>query len=241
METLEVFNFFTTLQQNQIAMSKSYSHPFIENTFYHIYNRSNNNETIFRSHENYIFFLQRWKQFLSTYLDTYSYALIPNHFHFTVKVKEVDFNFLSKVKTENTVAAKKFLENETSINQFLEDQFKRFFISYSKAFNKQYNRNGSVFQKRFKRISAKDEVHLIYLITYNHHNPIHHGLVKAYGDWQYSSYKSILSDQATGISKQKVLNLFHPNNPDLAIKNFIEHHNNFQHEKELDFLIQNAL
>lgn len=56
--------------------------------FYHVYNRTNNKELLFKEHENYFFFLRKYKQYLSSYIDTYAYCLMPNHFHFLIKVKE---------------------------------------------------------------------------------------------------------------------------------------------------------
>jgi len=44
--------------------------------------------------------------------------------------------------------------------------FSNLFNSYAKAFNKQINRTGSLFEKHFKRIKLKDETYLKQLIVY---------------------------------------------------------------------------
>jgi len=67
-------------------MKIDYHTPFYSNQFYHIYNRGNNGEKIFYTSENYLFFLKRYDHYLSDYADTYAYCLLPNHFHFLIKV-----------------------------------------------------------------------------------------------------------------------------------------------------------
>ena len=52
--------------------------------------------------------------------------------------------------------------------------FSNLFNSYAKAFNKQTNRTGSLFEKHFKRRKLKDENYLRHLIMYVHLNPKHH-------------------------------------------------------------------
>jgi len=225
------------LLTNLKTMRINYWQSFEENCFYHIYNRSNNKETIFRSDDNYKFFLKRWVEYLSPYFDTYSYALIPNHFHFTVKVHPVDDLFREAVTQEKTVAGLKFLEGTLALDEFLEDQMKRFLTSYAKAFNKQQNREGSVFQKRFKRVAARTGHHLLYLIAYHHHNPIHHKLVKNYDEWKYSSYLAFLSGASTKICRQEVLDLFFPGDRNKAVRDFVEYHRAFQLDKKMEFLM----
>lgn len=67
---------------------RDYSSKFESHKFYHIYNRSNGSENIFQEPKNYSFFLERWDNYLRTYVDVWAYCLMPNHFHFLVKVLE---------------------------------------------------------------------------------------------------------------------------------------------------------
>ena len=60
-----------------------------ESAYYHIYNRGNNKENIFTEEDNYIYFLSKYDKYLGNLVDTYSYCLMPNHFHLLIKVKEV--------------------------------------------------------------------------------------------------------------------------------------------------------
>jgi putative transposase len=189
-------------------MSINYWQTFDENAYYHVYNRTNGKDLLYLSHDNYQFFLKKWQQYFDNYLDTYAYCLMPNHFHFIVKVKPVDADFKTNVQKEGTTAANAFLFNKITVDAFLEDQFKRFFTSYAKSFNKQHNRHGSLFETRFKRIKLKTLDHLRDKIAYVHHNPLHHNMSTSYGGWLYSSYQSYLSDKPTKIKRFEGLSLF---------------------------------
>ncbi len=59
---------------------------FEENKIYHIYNRGNNQQSIFFNPENYLFFLAKIKIELTPYCKILAYCLMPNHFHLMVYV-----------------------------------------------------------------------------------------------------------------------------------------------------------
>lgn len=67
---------------------REYHAHFEPNYFYHIFNRAIGGANLFIENKNYEFFLNKWGHYLSEYLDTWSYCLIPNHFHFLVRIKE---------------------------------------------------------------------------------------------------------------------------------------------------------
>ena len=79
--------------------------PLEPNTFYHIFNRGNKGIKIFYQDRNYPYFLQKYDSILSPYLNTYSYNLIPNHFHLIVKIKSVE-DILSSAKNDYTYLSK---------------------------------------------------------------------------------------------------------------------------------------
>ena len=54
--------------------------PIQPETFYHIYNRGINGETIFKREENYAYFLLKYDQCVSPIAQTYAYCLLNNHF-----------------------------------------------------------------------------------------------------------------------------------------------------------------
>lgn len=175
--------------------------------YYHIYNRANGNEKIFKSAENYDFFLRQYKKHLFPVVDTYCYCLMPNHFHFLVKTRS-DQEILSL--ESYTVFKKKEI--------FISKQFSNLFSSYTQAFNKQQGRRGNLFMRAFKRKEIKDETYLKKLIHYIHFNPVNAGLCQGPMDWKHSSYKSLISKYPTLLNRQEVLNYFD------TVENFIFFH-----------------
>ena len=161
--------------------------------FYHILNKAVGHELLFRTYQDYFYFLAKTQHYILPIADIYSYCLIPNHFHFLIKIKEEE-----DIET-------KFLKKG---NNVLQQTFGNFFNSYSKSYNKVYKRKGSLFLRPFKRILVDDEKYLLSLITYIHRNPIHHNIKKEYSDWKYSSYNAIISNKSTKIKRMEVIELF---------------------------------
>ena len=82
------------------------------------------------------------------------------------------------------------------------------FNAYAKAFNKKYDRTGSLFQTRFGRKRIKSNTHLVHLIQYIHYNPQKHDFVEDFREWPYSSYHTFLSGKNTPIERIRVLEWF---------------------------------
>jgi putative transposase len=165
---------------------------------YHIYTHANGFENLFRTDENYRYFLKRYAHFISPVADTWVYCLMPNHFHFLVSIKtepEIESTF-GKFET--------FQKLEARISK----QFANLFSSYTQAFNKIYNRRGSLFIPNFKREEITDDAYISNVIVYIHRNPVHHGFVKNMADWPWSSYLAMLSDKPTALKREEVLKWF---------------------------------
>jgi putative transposase len=160
-------------------------------TCYHLYNRGNNKDLVFFEDENYIFFLNQFKKHVLPFCEVYSYCLMPNHFHFFIRIND---------------------------STAFEKGIKNFFISYSKAINKRYDRVGSLFQGRYKVSEITTDSYYTTIITYIHQNPVIAGLVKNMADYKYSSYCAYLSDKGTMLKKQEVLEWFG------GLDSFIDHH-----------------
>jgi REP element-mobilizing transposase RayT len=158
---------------------------------YHIYNRGNNRETIFREQRNYIYFLKLYEKYIPLVADTFAYCLLPNHYHLLVRVKTVDEQLTSGIRVKNPG-----------------QQFGNLFNAYTKAYNKVYQRTGSLFQKPFGRLKVTSDAYFTRLITYIHHNPERHGLIDDYKLWPYSSYQIILSEKPTHVQREQVLTWF---------------------------------
>lgn len=176
--------------------------PLNPGYFYHIYNRGNNRENLFYSNENYVYFLKKYDFYLNDYLETYAFCLLPNHFHLLARVKDLN---------NDSIPLRDGIDRSSSatgIDKKISEQFRRFFISYSQAINKQENRIGSMFQKNFKRILVGHQKYLINLIYYIHANPQIHGLIDDFRNWPYSSYVKIVEAKKSHLNKEEVLNWF---------------------------------
>ncbi|MBS9766560.1 MAG: transposase [Flavobacteriaceae bacterium] len=175
-----------------------------KNNYYHIFNRGNDGINIFFEEENYNYFLGLLKKYIVPIADILSYCLLKNHFHLLVRIKDI--------------------ENEKMISK----SFSNLFNSYSKSINKRYNRTGSLFEKRFKRIKITDEDYLLQLIVYINLNPVYHQFVDKASDYKYSSYNAIISDKPTLLDRNSVINLFDDRD---NFKYYINHKKNVFDEK----------
>jgi len=165
--------------------------------FYHIYNRAIGDDLLFRENKNYKFFTKQVRRYLFPFIDIYAYCFMPNHFHFLVKVKD-EKRIIRVLQIHNKKEA------ERSINQ----AFSNLFNSYTKAYNKIYKRRGKLFLLPYKRILILDEDYLRVIIKYIHRNPIHHGFVKKYDTWKYSSYREYIKGNSSFVEIRKGMDLF---------------------------------
>ena len=62
--------------------------PLKINQYYHVYNRGNSGQNIFFQLRNYDFFMKRYFKYMNGYWNTFAYALLPNHFHLLIQVKD---------------------------------------------------------------------------------------------------------------------------------------------------------
>ncbi len=212
-------------------------YPFVNlepETFYHIYNRGNNKENIFYKKENYRYFLSKLSDYSMDYFDLYSFCLMPNHFHFLVKIKSR--------KEISEAAGRDFPNFKNLENLIVSERMRRFFLGYSKAINKQENRTGSLFQKNFHRIPVYEQENLIRLICYIHRNPVHHGFSKSISEYEWTSYNDLIQSSNSNresSSGMKGLNLMRMEVMELfgGVENFIKAHQNNREFSDIQNLL----
>lgn len=187
---------------------------FYFNHHFHIYNRTNNKEKLFRNDENRRYFLKRYKHYLGPFLHIHAYALMGNHFHFCIKVKsqqEID-TFLDQLpKSDHTEAIKTYLnskDKKSVIDQLIIAQHHRFFISYVQAFNKMNNRFGNLLHKKFKRSLFDLEEKFKYMLYYLHHNARKHKITDDFKTYKWTSYHEILNNDKRFIDVDYVIDQF---------------------------------
>ena len=142
--------------------------PFVENEYYHLYNRGTNKMQIFNDHWDYLRFQKllylsnskkspkfsdietspgkAWTVEKDDELvEINAYCLMPNHFHILIRSK-----------------------NEKDVSVFL----LKLLTSYSMYFNKKYQRTGALFEGKTKSKHANTDIYLKYLFSYIHLNPV---------------------------------------------------------------------
>lgn len=192
-----------------MPVNEKYLAKFEPGKSYHIYNKTNNRELLFRSSENYRYFLKQYAKYLSPFIETFAWSLLPNHFHLIVRVKTEPaiIEFVKELPVEIITKTEKQFLTGKDIDLLLETTFKRFFTSYAMAYNKMYDRSGNLFYRTFKRIELSDS-HFTQGIIYVHANALKHKIVKDFRQYLWSSYQTILTDKPTNLLRNEILTWF---------------------------------
>lgn len=154
---------------------------FVEEAYYHVFNRANGNEDLFREDTNYKFFLERYFHYTQPLANTLAFCLLKNHFHILIRIKKLDLSHWNSVLKSN-------VQYDNPVNYIVANQFSRLFNSYAKAINKMYDRKGSLFQTNVKRKRVHNIQHLQTLVMYIHRNPEKDGITQKLQEWSYSSW-----------------------------------------------------
>jgi len=161
---------------------------------YHIYNRGNNQQTIFFSDENYFYFLKKCHKYLKPFAAILAWCLMPNHFHFLINVSDES---LKPIKSGGIIMPE------------ITNGFRLLQSSYAKGINKQLNRTGNLFQQKTRAKWTNDaKDYSITAFHYIHQNPVTAGLAKNPEDWPYSSFNDFAGlRNGTLCDKQKAYEL----------------------------------
>jgi hypothetical protein len=180
--------------------------PLEYGEFYHIYNRGNNREPIFREERNYRYFLQLYAKHTCPIAFTYAYGLLGNHFHLALRIKPLE----DPADPEDLTGfkAKPVRSQDGKPVRSPSQAFSNLFNAYTKAFNKAYDRTGALFQRPFGRVRVTTHGQLCRLIAYIHRNPQKHGFVDDYRDWPHTSYHTLLLSGETRLERDEVLAWF---------------------------------
>jgi len=148
---------------------------YVEDGYYHIYNRGVNKQTIFHTDDDYRYFLSLFERYLSATpqknshqyaypwlhqdIEVLSFCLMSNHFHLLVKQKTTH-----------------------GITQLM----RCLATAYSMYFKNTHHTTGHIFESQFKASLIQDEAYIMHISRYIHLNP------KDYERWPYSSYLAYL-------------------------------------------------
>lgn len=141
---------------------------YLPEAYYHLYNRGNDKQLIFRESENYRFFIQRLREYLlKATSELIAFCLMPNHFHLVIYSGDCpDFS----------------------------NVMRGFTTSYVKSFNSLYHRVGYLFQGNTQVRLIQSDEDLINMCRYVHLNPATAGLVASPESWEYSDYCEWVSE-----------------------------------------------
>lgn len=180
---------------------------------YHIYNRGNRKEEIFRSYKDYRRFVKRLKEYKEQFkIELLCYCLMPNHFHLLALQKDPE-----------------------AITKFM----LRLCTSYVKYFNIKYELVGRLFQERFRAKIVETDEYLLHLSRYIHLNPISDDLQdlkylsstpgverestrERLQNYMWSSYSEYYTQKNNLCHTQVILSYFSKTNPQLSYSSFVE-------------------
>jgi len=178
-----------------------------EQKYYHIYHRGVNKENIYLHPKDYKKFIDRYFYYLFLAADTYAYCLLPNHFHLLIRIRtaEEQLRLFNRCKSKYSVGSFHGDEYDNFKFYSASSQIGHFLNCYTKYMNTNYERNGVLFDGKFKRIEIENETYLTYLICYIHRNPIHHEFSDDYESYPYSSYKDLANEGKSFLNRKKAL------------------------------------
>lgn len=114
---------------------------------YHVYNRGNRKEVVFRDVDDYNFFIFRIYELANKYsLQVKGYCLMDNHYHLLIKTGS----------------------DPKELSKFMQ----RFLTSFCLYTNKKYNLAGHVFQGRYQASLIETERYKRTIIRYFKKNPV---------------------------------------------------------------------
>lgn len=149
---------------------------------YHVIQRGNNKEYIFKNNEHKKYFINKLNEFKTTLnFEVYGYVIMDNHYHLVIRSRDVHISAIMH-----------------RINN-----------DFSKYYNISNKRTGHVFQERYKGYLVKDDAYLLSLLRYVHQNPVKAKMCKNLSDYYWSSDSSYRRNfQCQLVDIDFVLNIF---------------------------------
>jgi hypothetical protein len=99
-------------------------------------------------------------------------------------------------------------QSEPDVSNIVSHCFQKMFQSYAMAFNKKFDRVGTLFQKPFKRNLVDSEDYFTNLILYIHANPQKHNYTEDFRSFKWSSYLPILNNSSRMKYANEVIDWF---------------------------------
>jgi len=158
----------------------------VRDGIYHVIQRAPGDELLFKDNDDRYIFLRMMKNILPELnIDILAYALMPNHLHILLKIKELN---LSKC-------------------------MKQLFERYAAYFNKKYNRKGHVFYGVYRAVYCENLFAILVVSLYIHLNAFKANLVSNPFEYEWHSLNQYIGkNEDKLIMSQSVLSIINDNN-----------------------------
>jgi REP element-mobilizing transposase RayT len=166
---------------------------------YHLMARGNRRTALFKSDADYWVFLMQLEQIQEKYpFELNAYCLMTNHFHLEMTTKDDAIWKIMKPVMQN----------------------------YAMWFNQKYGYEGHVFDSRYTSCLIESEQYFLEVSRYIHLNPVKAQMVREPLAYEYSSYKTYMSDMSDEnitdiIDTRRVIGAFR-HNPREQYRMFVE-------------------
>lgn len=212
--------------------SKNSRKQYVEDAYYHIYNRGVEKRVIFKDKQDYFVFLSYLKEYLVT----------KNMRELTDIVVNLNSSPLKKNKALKLIRLNNFADDISLISYCLMPNHFHFLLKqmsvyamdkfmnslgtrYTMYFNLKYERVGPLYQGVYKAVLVSTDEQLLHLTRYIHRNPLsiksntqENALIK-----QPSTYLEYIEKRKTAwINTSEVLPYFSKTNPKLSYKSFMD-------------------
>lgn len=214
---------------------------YIENGFYHVYNRGVEKRNIFQDEQDYCVFLAYLKTYLSPTEETTNF--IKNNKNLDYEDKNTKIYRLSELKNyyeKINLICYVLMPNHfhLELQQIGKKDVGNFMQSlitkYTMYFNKKYKRVGSLFQGRYKAVLIFGKEYLINLSKYIHLNPLEilaqSQTLESYPWSSYSGY--IRNIEIKWLKKDHILSYLHESK--ISYKDFVENENDSDKQISLE-------
>lgn len=195
-------------------VSRNRIKQYVNESYYHVYNRGVAKRVIFKDEDDYAVFLNLLKRYLDNTpekdssgreydwlhheIELLAFCLMPNHYHLLLYAKDAS-------------AMTRLLRGVAT--------------SYSIYFNKKYERVGPLFQDRFKASWILQDSYLSHVSRYIHLNP------KQWRSWEFSSLPYFIGKKsAAWVRPQRIMELFEGEDYLAFVSDYVSY------KKELDEL-----
>lgn len=200
---------------------------YLENGYYHIYNRGVEKRKIFLDHQDYGVFLSYLKEYL----------LPKDEKALSKKLTDPAISSQERNKILKALQMNNFTDEITLLAYCLMPNHFHFFVKqksagsidkfmnslgtrYTMYFNRKYDRVGSLYQGVYKAVSITTEPQFIYLSKY-----IHRQALALQGEAlqpQPSSYEDYIGKRKTDwVNAEEILSYFSKTNPNLSYESFV--------------------